>query len=808
MNAAARLALGLARWTARVAGAALLAAAVFLSGMWLHLRGSLPEYAGTVQVAGLKGGVDIVRDGNGVPHIFAGSLEDAMFGLGYAHAQDRLWQMEVMRRVAAGRLSEIVPPRLAGGFLLNADRTMRGLGVQRAARDSLAALSPRTRGVLDAYSAGVNTWIAGHKGSFGPEFTLLGVEPERWTPVDSMVWGKLMALSLDGNWRAELMRLRLVRAVGEERMRHMFEPSGEGKDSTLSLLGEALLRLPLDRIFEGTASPFVEKLTASNEWVVDGRRSATGKPILANDPHLGLSAPGTWYLARIVVPGLDIRGATAPGSPGVVLGHNGRIAWGFTTANLDSQDLFVEKIDPTDPGRYVTPEGSRPFGVREEEIRVRWGEPVRLRVRETRHGPVISDFVDKTGDLAGAGHVLALTAVALDRADTSPEGFFEIGLARDWEEFLGAARRILGPMQNIVYADVEGNIGFVSPARVPLRRKGDGFLPAPGWTGEFDWAGSVPFEELPRAFNPPGGMIVNANAAVAPPDYRHFLSRDWAEPYRQRRAAQLLRAADKHDVAGMVAIQADNFSPDAAEMLPLLLAVPPRNERASRAIAMLGRWNWRMLADRPEPLVYAAWLRELHRALYADELGPELFRDVASPAVAFPLAILRSHPDWCDDIKTARAETCADAIAAALDAALDMLSARHGPAMEAWRWGEAHQAAHRHLLFDPVPLLRRLASARYPADGGMHTLNRAVPAFRDAAEPFAAVHGAGLRAIYDLADPDASRFAIAIGQSGNMLSPWYRNFVDDWIAFRYVRIAGPRFAVERAGIGTVSLRPR
>jgi penicillin amidase len=780
--------------------------AVLLAGTWFHLRSSLPDYAGSITVPGLGGAVDIVRDDKAIPHIFAGSIEDAAFGLGFAHAQDRLWQMEVMRRVAAGRLSEVVPPRVAGNAILDIDRTMRGLAVYASARDSLSALSPRVRAVIDAYTAGVNGYIGAHRGAFGPEFALLMHRPEPWAPADTVVWGKLMALSLDGNWRSELLRLRLLKAIGEERMRQFQALPGDSRDSTLSLLGEALLRLPLDRLFATTDNPWTEKREASNEWVVDGAHSVTGKPLLGNDPHLGLTAPGTWYLARLVVPGLDIRGATAPGSPAVVLGHNGRIGWGFTTTNLDSQDLFVEKVDPTDPGRYVTPEGTRPFGTRREEIRVRWGDPIELRVRQTRHGVVVTDLLPDAARAVETGHVLALAATALDRADTSAEGFFGLMLARNWNEFTDATRRILSPMQNIVFADTEGNIGFVAPARVPLRRKGDGFLPAPGWTGEYDWAGTVPFDELPRAFNPPGGIIVNANARVVGADFRHFITHDWAEPYRQRQAHALLRRSDQHSVESMIAMQADNLAADAVDMLPLMLAIEPQASRAREAIGMLRLWDRRMRADRPEPLIYTAWLRELHRALYADELGEELFRTSLNPTVAFLASALREHHAWCDNIGTPRVETCADTVQVALERALDWISARYGNDMATWRWGRAHQAVHRHGILDMVPLLRRAASVRFRADGGMHSLNRASPNFRDSETPFAAVHGAGFRVIYDFADLDRSLFAIPLGQSGNFLSPWYADRVPDWRSFRYLRIAGPRYLVERGGIGTLSLR--
>ncbi|HKU95282.1 MAG TPA: penicillin acylase family protein [Vineibacter sp.] len=797
---------------ARIGGRLLAGLVVFvltlLVGLYFHLRTSLPDYAGTVRIAGLQASIDIVRDRNAIPHIFAGSLEDAMFGLGYVHAQDRLWQMEMMRRAAAGRLSEVLPPALAGTGVVDIDRTMRALGVYRRAQDSLNALTPRTRKLLEAYSAGVNAHIATHKGSFGPEFTLLQVTPEPWQPADSLVWGKLMALSLDGNWRAELFRARLMKKLGEARMLQMFPQLGDDRESTLSILGDALLQLPLDRLFGATDNALTRKREASNEWVLSGTHTSSGKPLLANDPHLGLGAPGIWYLARLVGPDFDIRGATSPGSPAVVLGHNGRIAWGFTTTNLDSQDLFVERIDPGDPGKYVTPDGARPFNAREEYINVRFGEQVKIRLRTTRHGPVISDVLDpKTVEVEG-GHVLALSATALDPGDTSAEGFLELGLARDWDQFLAAARKIVSPMQNIVYADTAGNIGFIAPAKVPIRRKGDGFLPVPGWTGEYDWAGFVPFEELPRAYNPPGGIIVNANARLVPGNFRHFISREWAEPYRQRRANAMLSGAGQHTVGSMIALQEDTLSPDTADTLPFLLALQPRDVRQAYAIDRLRHWNRRMLADQPEPLIYTAWLRALQRVLYADELGEDLFKDYASPNIAFLVTILRDRPEWCDDVRTPRPETCAEAISTALDLALDELQKRYGPSIDSWRWGDAHQATHRHALFDAVPLLRDVASIRFPADGGMHTLNRASPAFRDGRDPYADVHGAGLRAIYDFDDLDNSRFAIPLGQSGNFLSPWYANFVSGWRAFDYLRIGGSyRFRLQREGIGTISLVP-
>ena len=808
MKRLVRLCAGLTKFLAGTA----LAILVFLTGAFFQVRGALPPYSGHVQADGLKAPVEILRDKNAVPHIIAGSLEDAAFGLGYVHAQDRFWQMELMRRLGQGRLSELLPPRLIGSGLIDTDRTMRGLGLYRRATESLNALSPAMRAMIDAYAAGVNAWIGGDSQQFGLELTMIKLfsggayRPEPWRAADSLVWAKLMALGLDGNWRAELLRLRLARKIGIDGVKFLIETPGDNRDATLSMVNEALKGTDLDRLYRATDNIATRKREASNEWVLSSAHSVSGKPLLANDPHLALGFPGTWYLARLVGPGFDIRGATSPGSPAVVLGHNGTIGWGFTTTNLDSQDLFVERVDPTDPNRYITPDGARPFGVREETIKVLWGDPVTMRVRETRHGPVIDDFIRRGDDLTPQGHVLALQATALDGNDTSAEGFGRIGLAQNWEDFLGAARKIVTPMQNMVYADTSGNIGLVAPAKVPIRRKGDGAMPVPGWTSDFDWAGFVPFDELPRVYNPSGGIIVNANARLVPDDYRHFISRDWAEPYRQRRANELLREVERHPVYGMIVMQADNLTLDAADMLPLLLKGAPRNARAARVHAMMSRWNRFMLARRPEPLIYTAWIWELQRGLLADELGDDLFDSMAAPDVPLMMRIIQDKPGWCDDGGTRQTETCEDAIALALDRALAWITKRQGPDIDTWQWGREHLAAHRHPMFDNVPLLRDLASVRFPSDGGAQTLNRAQPSYRGS-RPFEAVHGAGYRGVYDFSDLDNSRFAMPLGQSGNMLSPWARNFVDRWQTLSYIEIAGTHAELARTAAGTITLSP-
>lgn len=791
--------------------------AVLVAGAYFHMRASLPDYGADETVNGLRQPVQIIRDRNAVPHIFGNSLEDVLFGLGYAHAQDRLWQMELTRRLASGRLSELMPASLLGISLgtpfLSADRAMRTLGIRNRAEQSYNVLPDATKTYLAAYAAGVNAYLASHN-ALPPEFVLLQIKPEPWQPVDSLLWGKLMALSLDGNWRREILRARLFKALPDKAGDLFPEYPADGH-TTLGAAQQALNDVMLEKLFAFSGLPGIAKTMASNEWVLGGTMTQTGAPLLANDPHLGLEAPSTWYLARLVGPGFDIRGVTSPGTPGVILGHNGRIGWGFTTTNLDSQDLFIEKVDPTNPDRYVTPDGVAPFRIREEIIRVRNGQEVKLRVRETRHGPIVSDLVARPGqgtnapDFIEAGHVLALQAVALDAADTTAEAIVGINFARNWEEFQAALRRYVGPMQNIVYADIDGNIGFTSPGRIPIRRKGDGSLPVPGWSGEYDWSGIVPFEEVPRAFNPPAGRIVNANAKVGGPDYPHFITRDWAEPYRQQRAATLIGRSKRHTASDMVSIQADALSPDVFDTIPILMRAKVTSDRAREALDRISVWDGRMLRDRPEPLIYTAWLRALHRALYADELGETLFAETMySDDMRVPLHLLQQAPQWCDDVRTTdKKESCEEIIGQALENALNDLSARYGGSLTSWRWGEAHSALFRHRLFDAIAPLRFLGNRSIEADGGFHTLNRAAPAPSFSRAPYAALHGSTLRMVLDFSDLDRARFITPMGQSGNPLSPWYDNALEDWRDLRYLTISGRREDTQRRAMAVQWLRP-
>ena len=780
------------RFVARLAAVAAALGALLLLAGFLYLRQSLPQTTGETRVAGLAGPVEVMRDRYGIPHIFAGSNEDASFALGYVHAQDRLWQMEMSRRIAAGRVSEIVGP---GG--LETDRFLRTLGVRRAAEANLRTLDAETRKLLEAYAAGVNAFLA--SGPVLPvEFWLTGARPEPWTPLDSMAWGKMMAWDLGGNWRSELLRMRLAKTLPLARI-HEFLPPYPGEQApVIADLKELYGTMERDAIRLAQFAPDNDGV-GSNNWVVSGERSTSGKPLLANDPHLGLTAPPVWYFAHLNAPGINVIGATLPGVPGVILGRNERIAWGMTNTGPDVQDLYIEKLDAA--GGYLAPEGARPFQVIEETIKVKGAEPEKLRVRISRHGPVISDVTRSAQEESPRGHVIAFAWTALAEDDRTMRASLQFARAREWDGFLAAARDFQSPQQNMVYADVDGNIGFVAAGRVPLRKAGNnllGMAPAPGWLAKYDWTGYIPFEQLPRSFNPASGAVVTANHRITPPGYEHFISSEWQPPYRADRIQQLLDATPKHDVPSFARIQADVVSLAMRELLPKLLATRPRSEQARKALELLRKWDGAMALERAEPLIAWAWWRELSRAIYADELGNAFQQNWLSRAV-FTANVLSGDPElarWCDDVRTQAVETCQEQLAQSLDAALADLARRYGSDPSRWRWGEAHAARHEHRPFGRQPLLAKLFDIRTPTPGDAYSVNVGRSNLNDDAEPFANRHAASLRAIYDLSNLENSLYIHSGGQSGNILSEHYKAFTEAWAKNEYIPMRLERKTLE------------
>jgi len=729
-------------------------------GGWLWMLTSLPKTDGDQAIAGLRSAVEIRRDRNGVPYIKAQTEHDAYVALGYVHAQDRLWQMDFLRRLGAGRLSEIL-----GEPTIGSDRYMRTLGLYRLAQKAVDRLPEDARAAIDAYTQGVNAYLDSRNGAWPIEFYLLRYRPERWKPADSLVWGRTMGIFLSRNWREEALRARIRQTLGADALPVLFPDYPADGPRTLAGLGDGLV------------NPLAAG-SASNSWALSGDRTLSQKPLLANDPHLRLRTPSLWYLAQIDWLGGSLAGATVPGVPFMVLGQNSHIAWGFTSAETDVQDLFVEKLDTADPASYRTPEGARPFEARTETIRVRDHADVKLTVRGTRHGPVISDILPYLKSVALEGHVLALATPALSEDDDTALASYKLIHAENWQQFRDALASWHAPHLNITYADKGGNIGLIAAARIPLRHAGDGALPAEGWTGEFDWTGWIPFADLPQVYNPASGIIANANNPAEPANYPHSMGRPRTSGYRARRLQELLIPVRKADTAAMTPIQNDSVSLAARDLLATLLRTEPRSEEAGRVHALLRGWDGAMARNIPQPLIFMAWLRALGRRLLSDKLG-DLYPHYGGLHLQTIMTILERDTGWCDDRTTPKKESCDDQVAASLANAIAELSERFGPDLTRWQWGDAHVARFDHSVFGQLPMLGGLFNVTLPADGGPYTLNRGMIS-PSSDTPYASIHGAGYRAVYDLAVRDRSRFVVSPGQSGNRFSSHYEDMAERW----------------------------
>jgi penicillin amidase len=776
---------------------------------WL-LWASLPGYDGARRVAGLGATVTIVRDQYAIPHIEAASINDAAFGLGFAQAQDRLWQMEINRRTAQGRMSEIF-----GEVTLGVDKFLRTLGIDRAARQAVDALQPRTRAYLESYAAGVNAYLETRSGPLPPEFLILGVEPEPWQPRHSLGWMKMMAWDLGGNWSKELARMDLARRLSDTQISQFF--ASYPKSSPVSLARHRRLYRDLEASVD--IAQLIKMLPrgrtegiGSNNWVLSGARTKSGKPIVANDPHLGLTAPAVWYIAHMKTPEHQLIGATLPAVPGIILAHNGNTAWGATNTGPDVQDLYIEKIDPDDGTRYLTPDGPRPFKIRQEIIKVKGGEDVVLQVRESRHGPVISGVSGAAKRVSDERHVISFSWTALEVRDTTLDTFVELFDVETAQHMIQAMRLYAVPQQNLVFADVAGNIGFIAPGQIPIRlpeNELQGKAPAPGWERRYDWAGYIPFDELPQTINPAKGFIATANNKIVPDDYRHFITDEWSSPYRIRRIEELVGASDKHTMRSMQAMQADIISLSARDLLPVLTAnARPQTARDRSIVQAMKSWDAAMDSEAAEPLIYSTWFRELSRLIASDELGDAFERNWQSRALFIYNVVnnIDGAGAWCaiDSDGT----SCDELSARAFAMAVAGLNETHGADWTKWKWGSAHHWVAKHTPFGKVAALARFFNIRHRAPGDTYTLNVSRYEIANEQAPFLSDHGPSYRALYDLGDLSKSKFIHSSGQSGHPLSAHYRDLSRLWAKSQYVPAQTDPLAYRRGAIGILSLTPR
>ena len=774
---------------------------VAVSAGYYLVQRPLPVVNGTEGASGLKSPVEIVRDRWGVPHIFGDNLEDLVFAQGYVTAQDRLWQMEFSRRIGSGTLSEVL-----GASTLETDQFVRTIGFRRAAEAEWEKVDPETRGILEAFARGVNAYVESHPDKLPLEFTLLGFRPEPWQPVDSLTWGKVMAWQLGGNWDSEILRAAMLRELGEEMTRELLP--GYPKD------GPTIV--PAGVSYEGIGARAIASLRpiketvgvvgiglGSNNWVVDGSKSITGKPLLADDPHLGVGMPAVWYEVHLCGGGLDVTGASFPGVPGVIIGHNRHIAWGVTNVGPDVQDLYIERINPANPNQYLYQDKWEDMRIIHEEIRVKGRkEPVVLEVRVTRHGPIINPAVE------GLDQPLAMRWTALEPGTVS-RSVLAINRASNWPEFRDALRYWSVPSQNFVYADTKGNIGYQTPGDIPIRAEGNGLVPVPGWTGEYEWTGYIPFDELPTVYNPPTHYIATANNKVIGDDYRHHISYEWDPGYRARRIVQMLTAKDKLGPDDFRQMHLDQKSLFAADVLPHLARIKARDELTSKALDYLYNWDGNLAADSVGATVfetsYIKFLKNAYGALMSPELLQE-YQGAGGAHVLCTLNILKDPSNPCRvALEKATGRSLEETWSLSLEEAVKELSGRLGGEVSAWQWGRLHTVTFNHPFGEMKPLDLFFNAGPYPTGGDGLTVNAAG---YEVGKSFDQKTVPSLRMIVNLADMDKSLFVHTTGQSGQLFAQHRDDFVPLWLRGEYHPMLFERSSVEANSAARLTLWPR
>ncbi len=776
----------------------LLVLALLVGGAgYLFVRRSFPKVSGTLPLSGLQDRVEISRDKWGIPHIYAQNEHDLYFAQGYVHAQDRLWQMEFNRRVGAGRLSEVL-----GEVTLKSDRFLRTIGLYRAAQKDLEVLPQEVVAVLQAYADGINEFVATHQDRLPLEFALLGFKPEPWTPLDTLSWGKVMCLDLGGNYADELLRAQLVAALGEDRTRELLPPyPGEGP---FIIPPEATSYGRLDvGLLEGFAELKAQlgwqgEGLGSNNWVVDGTKTASGRPMLANDPHLGIQMPSVWYEVHLVAGDMDVAGVSFPGAPGVIIGHNRQIAWGVTNTEPDVQDLYVEKVNPANPNQYEFQGRWEDMTVLQEEIKVKGrSEPVLTTVRLTRHGPLMTPVISEQKDPV-ALRWTALEGGGLFRA------VYLLDRAHNWEEFRAALRDWQAPAQNFVFADVNGNIGYQMPGSIPVRAKGQGLVPVPGWSGEYEWKGYIPFEELPSVFNPATHLIVTANNKVVPDSYPYFIGYDWAPPWRAQRIEELLKAKDKLTEEDMREIQADTYDLPAETLMPYLLALKPQGWLQERAMTVMNTWNLNDDAKSSGAAIFQATLWRMLVNTYGDELAKADVKDWSGSVMALLNILPDANNIWFDDVRTPQTETRDEVLQRSFQEALDWWGNKYGDMPHLWQWGQVHTATFAHTLGSVKPLNLIFNRGPVAAPGSGATV--CATAYEGA--DFAVSTLPSYRQIIDVGEWANSRTMHTTGQSGQPFNKHYGDMINAWRQVRHHPMLYERADVEANLEGKLTLLPK
>jgi len=787
---------------------------------------SLPDYDAQTDVAGISATIEIVRDNANVPHIFGANDQDVFFALGYAHAQDRLWQMTMLRRTVQGRLSE-----LFGERTLKIDEAMRRYDIYNLSVASEKAQDEETTAALNAYSAGVNAWLnevnAGARGRGAPEMWLFSHPVSPWQPADSIAILKLMALQLSPNLANEVLRARTSLLIDNDRLRDIMPDDPTSGIAALpayaSLVPDVPSFTPDTQLASDPLSPFhpPELAGASNAWAANADRSATGSTLLANDPHLGLTAPTIWYLARLELESGGVIGATIPGLPLIMSGRGDSLGWGITAAYVDDLDIMIEEVNPDNRDQYRGPDGWVPFRTRDSIVNIKDAPAVTLRLRWTANGPVMSGNQFNLGTITPPDHVTAIAWSALSDRDTSISAAMGIMRARTVNEAIRAGETFIAPALNLTLAD-RNRIAMKTIGAIPARdpnHQSRGRFPSFGYLPENRWQGRFPYSDNPIFLNPEGGIIGNTNNKTVDREFPRHVSYLWGDTQRINRWRRLMQAREVHTRDSFIEAQLDTVSFTARTLSALMGAdlwytgdaAPEGTPERRRQIALdlLSAWNGEMNEHLPEPLIYAAWVRAVQQRLIRDELGP-LSAEFTHVDPVFIERVFRNVDGagiWCDVIQSAPVETCTDIARQALDDALIWITENHGTAIEAVRWGDAHVAKHDHAVLGQTPILNWVVNIRQSTSGGDNTLQRGKTS-GVGPTPFQNVHAAGYRGVYDFADPDSSVFVTATGQSGHPLSRYYDNLGELWRRGEYIPMSLDPALARAAAVGVTVLTPK
>jgi penicillin G amidase len=797
------------------------------------IRRSFPQINGEVHLNGLTAPVEVIRDKFGVPHIYARNRDDLYRAQGYVHAQERFWQMDFWRYTGKGRLSE-----LFGKSQIETDRFLRMMGWARIAQEEVDRLDKTSLAILNAYCEGVNAYLADHQNSSLSlehgilSFTNSKYKPEKWTPLDSMVWGKVMSWDLGMNLSTETSRARLLKYRSIEQVEELFPPypnvnplilpgyhwNSPGQTipkemvNSIDDIDQLLARFPLPH------DP--ESGIGSNNWVISGNRTVSGKPLIANDPHLGTQMPSIWYQIHMqCFPKsedckFNMAGFSFAGVPGVIIGHNERVAWAFTNIGPDVMDLYVEKINPLNSNQYEVNGSWAEMTQLNEQIPVAGQSPSPVTLRYTRHGPVISDFSKNAKDIHQTASIsmpekyaIALRWTALEPMNTFP-AIWRMNLASNWTEFREAASHFDVPSQNILYADVDGNIGYQFPGKVPIRTKGDGRFPVPGWTDEYEWTGYIPFDQLPHQLNPPDGYFATANNAVVSDDSGPLVTEDWDYGWRARRIVEMINSHDKPiDLTAIQSMQSDNQSYNARNILPFLFKIEFHDEKLLEAKNLLAHWNFQQHSDSSAAAIFEAFWKHLLEETFYDELPPSLRPGGGSRWVEV-IRVLLQNPNshWWDNQKTSPIETRDAILKTAFTKAVKELQQTLGASMNTWRWGDLHTVTFRNGSFGEshIRVLELLFNrGPFKTAGGATAVNATS---WDASNSYEVTALPSMRMIVDLNDLNNSLAIHTTGQSGHPFHPHYIDMAEQWRTFHYNPMLWERSRVQANAEGTLWLK--